>query len=108
MAGSVNKVILIGNLGKDPEVRRMQDGRPIVNLSVATSETWRDKASGKVDLQGTVGAGETDRLAGTRFYLLVRRPAGLRITLNGRAVALPPVHNLRVLVTPQKTTQLRG
>jgi cytoskeleton protein RodZ len=71
-------------------------------------EVWRDKASGKVDLQGTVGAGETDRLAGTRFYLLVRRPAGLRITLNGRAVALPPVHNLRVLVTPQKTTQLRG
>ena len=43
MAGSVNKVILIGNLGKDPEVRRTQDGRPIVNLTVATSETWRDK-----------------------------------------------------------------
>jgi single-strand DNA-binding protein len=47
MAGSVNKVILIGNLGKDPEVRRMQDGRPIVNLSVATSDTWRDKATGE-------------------------------------------------------------
>jgi single-strand DNA-binding protein len=47
MAGSVNKVILIGNLGKDPEVRRMQDGRPIVNLSVATSESWRDKATGE-------------------------------------------------------------
>ena len=44
MAGSVNKVILVGNLGKDPEVRRMQDGRPVVNLSVATSESWRDKA----------------------------------------------------------------
>jgi single-strand DNA-binding protein len=43
MAGSVNKVILVGNLGKDPEVRRTQDGRPIVNFSVATSETWRDK-----------------------------------------------------------------
>src|SRR5215213_2318097 len=47
MAGSVNKVILVGNLGKDPEVRRMQDGRPVVNLSVATSETWRDKNSGE-------------------------------------------------------------
>src|SRR5204863_7357532 len=45
MAGSVNKVILVGNLGKDPEVRRMQDGRPIVNMSVATSESWRDKAT---------------------------------------------------------------
>src|SRR5690242_13400989 len=47
MAGSVNKVILIGNLGKDPEIRRTQDGRPIANLSAATSETWRDKASGE-------------------------------------------------------------
>jgi single-strand DNA-binding protein len=47
MAGSVNKVILIGNLGKDPEVRRMQDGRPVVNLSVATSDSWRDKATGE-------------------------------------------------------------
>ena len=47
MAGSVNKVILVGNLGKDPEVRRMQDGRPVVNMSVATSESWRDKASGE-------------------------------------------------------------
>jgi single-strand DNA-binding protein len=47
MAGSVNKVILVGNLGKDPEVRRMQSGDPVVNLSVATSETWRDKASGE-------------------------------------------------------------
>src|SRR5919198_5133806 len=47
MAGSVNKVILVGNLGKDPEIRRTQDGRPVVNLSVATSENWRDKASGE-------------------------------------------------------------
>jgi single-strand DNA-binding protein len=47
MAGSVNKVILIGNLGADPEVRRTQDGRPIVNLRLATSETWRDKNSGE-------------------------------------------------------------
>ena len=47
MAGSVNKVILVGNLGADPEVRRTQDGRPIVNLRVATSDSWRDKATGE-------------------------------------------------------------
>ncbi|WNV09783.1 single-stranded DNA-binding protein [Tardiphaga sp. 709] len=47
MAGSVNKVILVGNLGKDPEVRRMQNGNPVVNLTVATSETWRDKGTGE-------------------------------------------------------------
>ncbi len=47
MAGSVNKVILIGNLGKDPEIRRTQDGRPIANLRIATTDTWRDKATGE-------------------------------------------------------------
>src|SRR6266511_4301195 len=47
MAGSVNKVILIGNLGRDPEIRRTQDGRPIANLSVATSDSWRDKTTGE-------------------------------------------------------------
>jgi single-strand DNA-binding protein len=47
MAGSVNKVILVGNLGADPDIKRTQDGRPIANLSVATSETWRDKNSGE-------------------------------------------------------------
>jgi single-strand DNA-binding protein len=47
MAGSVNKVILVGNLGRDPEVRRLTSGDPVVNLSVATSETWRDKATGE-------------------------------------------------------------
>jgi len=47
MAGSVNKVILIGNLGKDPEVRSTQDGSKIVNLTLATSETWNDRASGE-------------------------------------------------------------
>jgi single-strand DNA-binding protein len=47
MAGSVNKVILVGNLGADPEIRRTQDGRPIANLRVATSDTWRDKNTGE-------------------------------------------------------------
>ncbi len=47
MAGSVNKVILIGNLGKDPEVRTTQDGTKIVNFTLATSETWNDRASGE-------------------------------------------------------------
>jgi single-strand DNA-binding protein len=47
MAGSVNKVILIGNLGADPEVRRLNSGDQVVNMRVATTETWRDKASGE-------------------------------------------------------------
>ncbi|PTE21420.1 single-stranded DNA-binding protein [Cereibacter changlensis JA139] len=47
MAGSVNKVIIIGNLGRDPEVRSFQNGGKVVNLRIATSETWRDKASGE-------------------------------------------------------------
>ena len=47
MAGSVNKVILIGNLGKDPQVRRMNSGEAVVSFSVATTESWRDKASGE-------------------------------------------------------------
>ena len=47
MAGSVNKVILVGNLGRDPETRQTQDGRPIVNMSVATSENWKDRQTGE-------------------------------------------------------------
>lgn len=47
MAGSVNKVILVGNLGKDPESRAMQNGGKVVNLTLATSDTWNDKASGE-------------------------------------------------------------
>jgi len=47
MAGSVNKVILVGNLGRDPEARQMQDGNPVVNLSLATSESWKDKNTGE-------------------------------------------------------------
>src|SRR3972149_5179947 len=47
MAGSVNKAILIGDLGRDPEIRSLQDGNRVANLSVATSESWRDKSSGE-------------------------------------------------------------
>lgn len=47
MAGSINKVILVGNLGADPEIRRLNSGDPVVNLSIATSESWRDKQSGE-------------------------------------------------------------
>ncbi len=47
MAGSINKVILVGNLGRDPEVRHTQDGKKIVNFSVATSENWKDRATGE-------------------------------------------------------------
>ena len=47
MAGSVNKVILVGNLGADPEIRRLNSGDPVVNIRIATSESWRDKTSGE-------------------------------------------------------------
>ena len=47
MARGINKVILVGNLGRDPEVRRLNSGKPVVNLSVATSENWRDKTTGE-------------------------------------------------------------
>ncbi|HEX4323381.1 MAG TPA: helix-turn-helix domain-containing protein [Gaiellaceae bacterium] len=73
-------------------------------------EVRRGSASGKLVLQGTVAPGQTDRIPGDRFYFLVRTPAGLHITLDGRAVALPAArnHRLRVLVTPQRTTRLGG
>jgi cytoskeletal protein RodZ len=71
-------------------------------------EVRRNAPAGEIVLQGTVGAGEIDRFAGGRFYLLVRRPAGLRVTLDGKAIALPSAHNLRVLVTSWRTTQLHG
>jgi transcriptional regulator with XRE-family HTH domain len=71
-------------------------------------EVHRNKRSGQLMLQGTVGRGQIDRLPGSRFYLLVRRPSGLRVSLDGRAVALPAVGNLRVIVTPLRTTRLRG
>jgi single-strand DNA-binding protein len=47
MAGSVNKVIIVGNLGRDPETRNMADGKPVVNLNIATSESWKDKSTGE-------------------------------------------------------------
>ena len=71
-------------------------------------EVRHDSRSGTLGLSGTVEPGETDSIPGDRFYLLVRTPAGLHVTLAGQAVALPAVHNLRVLVTPQRTTRLRG
>jgi hypothetical protein len=71
-------------------------------------EVRHNGRTGKLGLSGTVEPGETDTIPGDHFYLLVRRPSGLRVTLGGRAVALPAVHNLRVLVTPLRTTRLRG
>jgi Helix-turn-helix domain len=71
-------------------------------------EVRHNSRAGKLGLSGTVEPGEIDTIPGDRFYLLVRTPAGLRLTLDGRAVALPAVHNLRVLVTPRRTTRLRG
>ena len=80
MAGSVNKVILIGNLGADPEIRRTQDGRPIANLRIATSETWRDKATGErrektewhrvvIFSEGLCRVAEQDLRKGSKVYV---------------------------------------
>jgi hypothetical protein len=71
-------------------------------------EVRHGNRSGRLGFSGTMEPGETDAIPGSRFYLLVRSPAGLHVTLDGRAVALPAVHNLRVLVTPRRTTRLRG
>ena len=71
-------------------------------------EVRRNTRGGRLMLQGTVARGQVDRLPGSRFYLLVRSPSGLRVSLRGRAVALPAARNLHVIVTPKRTTQLRG
>jgi len=80
MAGSVNKVILIGNLGRDPEVRTFQSGDKVANLAVATSETWKDKATGErkertewhrvsIFAQGLVTVAENYLKKGAKVYL---------------------------------------
>jgi single-strand DNA-binding protein len=80
MAGSVNKVILVGNLGADPDVRTMQSGDKVVNLSVATSENWKDKASGErrektewhrvvIFNQGLVNVCENYLKKGSKLYI---------------------------------------
>lgn len=80
MAGSVNKVILIGNLGRDPEIRSTQDGREICNLTIATSESWRDKNSGErkdktewhrvvIFSQGLVSIAKNYLKKGSKVYL---------------------------------------
>lgn len=80
MAGSVNKVILIGNLGRDPEIRATQDGREIANLSIATAESWRDKQSGErkertewhrvvIFSDGLVGIVKNYVKKGTKLYI---------------------------------------
>ena len=78
MAGSVNKVILVGNLGRDPEIRSMPNGDRIANLSIATSETWRDKSSGERK-EKTEWHRVVDRLhRGRAPDLQMDRPAGRR------------------------------
>jgi cytoskeleton protein RodZ len=105
--GSSTNVPGIG--GKQKKQRQSAPARQLVLRGVGSGtyvEVRRNTASGKVVFQGTIGAGET-KLAGDRFYLRVRRPAGVRVTLDGRAVALPAAHNSAYLVTPQRTTRLR-
>jgi single-strand DNA-binding protein len=80
MSGSVNKVILVGSLGKDPDVRTTQDGREIANLSVATSESWKDNATGErkektewhrvvIFSEGLVGVAKSYLKKGSKVYL---------------------------------------
>lgn len=79
MAGSINKVILLGNVGKDPEIRQSADGKKIVNLSLATSETWKDKAGERQEKtewhrvvifnQGLAGVAEQYVKKGSKLYL---------------------------------------
>lgn len=79
MAGSINKVILLGNVGKDPEIRQSADGKKIVNLSLATSETWKDKAGERKEKtewhrvvifnQGLAGVAEQYVKKGSKLYL---------------------------------------
>ena len=80
MAGSVNKVILVGNLGRDPEVRSTQDGTKVANLSLATSESWKDKNSGErrerpewhrvaIFNERLVDVAEKDRKKGSKVYI---------------------------------------
>jgi cytoskeletal protein RodZ len=71
-------------------------------------EVRRTSASGPVVLQATVPRGGVEKLTGSRFYLYVRHPAGVRVTLGGRAVSLPAHRNLRVVVTPSRTVRLAG
>ncbi len=79
MAGSVNKVILIGNIGRDPEIRQSADGKKIVNLALATSETWKDKSGERKEKtewhrvvifnQGLAGIAERYVKKGTKLYV---------------------------------------
>ncbi len=80
MAGSVNKVILIGNLGKDPEIKSFQNGGKIANFSIATSESWKDRATGEkkertewhnisVNSEGLVGVVERFLKKGSKVYI---------------------------------------
>jgi cytoskeleton protein RodZ len=71
-------------------------------------EVRRRSSSGQVLLQATVPHGGTEQLTGSRFYLFVRRPAGVRVTLGGKAVSLPARRNLKVVVTPSRTVRVSG
>ena len=78
MAGSVNKVILVGNLGRAPEIRNTQDGMKVVNLSVATSERWKDRMSGEPRERTEVGEAQNRRTAEEDLASHVPGPSGWR------------------------------
>jgi hypothetical protein len=98
-------------LGTNNHHRKSAPARQLVLHGVGRGtyvEVRRGRATGKLAFEGTVGPRQTDSFPGDRFYLLVRNPKGVHITLHGRAVSLPAERNLRVRVTPKQTTRLSG
>jgi hypothetical protein len=106
-----------GSNSSTPSVVTNQNDKPAVTAtglvlhgvgSGTYVEVRRRSDSGQMLLQATVPRGGTEQLSGSRFYLLVRHPAGVRVTLGGKAVPLPAHHNLRVVVTPSRTVRVSG
>jgi hypothetical protein len=96
--------------GKTQQRRHSTPARRLVLHGVGRGtfvEVRHNSRSGRLSFSGTVEPGETNTSPGGRFYLHIRTPAGLHVTLDDRAVALPAVHDLCVLVSPQRTTRLR-
>jgi hypothetical protein len=110
--GSSTQTPGVGKHGSQPKHRHAASGLVLRGVGRGTfTEVRLNNASGRVIFSGTVSPREIDSVWGGRtrhFYFLVRRPDGVRVTLDGHAVAFPAGHNGRFLVTPQKTTHLSG
>ncbi len=94
------RIAIVGDVPAELELRGVGKGSYV--------EVRQGSATGKIVLEATVPPGGVEKLSGASFYLYVRRPAGLRVRLGGKAVSLPARSNLRVVVTPERTTRLSG